>query len=651
MKITISKSQWQTIGKITGWTRTSQNKLSPQNKPSPPQIKKPPNVQPSTAQAQPVQNPNVAGQEVAFATDPNDPNKRTAPNQTTKDQAGRAVGKKPGVKPQLLTDALDQALAGAFNTKNPDQLCDPQIQGFCGQQTKPRVEMPNFSAEDTPKFLAELQQKHPEIKIPTTPTLVDPDNYSNSQKNVQTAVVSGLLGWEAKMNEFDDAKKPEDEFLRLLKPPMSDKYIVATQDGLVLDGHHRWAAAKAYNALTGKNQANLPAIVIPMAMFDDPKTGKKGAITEGLESPLAARQTDMDDTIKPTNEPGMKWQVLALHQPINPQTKQWTPPLKVQNAFIDSKDQYVVGGRVMGKYVGTGEGTGIYPLQQPQTVPPSQPQTAQQVSKNKQWYKQAKNIVNINEVIPKIKNITPLLMQDIESFIKTKRLPRDRSLTFTDPYNTKQEKTVTFKIKPKQIKSLSAGARGDDTIYIYVPLGIVDFSKDPQTGLVIRDPQTGGSVIKKKPDLFTEEDLYNVMIHEITHIIDPKTVKFPGEPFSSTDDEGAEAYYSNPKEIDAFQTEIANEIINAIQNQKINEETIMNYLRGSQINLQGILSPNALSALNYWSKNSPNLIRLLKQRLYSALQKNKLQTSQKAASESLKLRLSQLMDSGYHRRF
>lgn len=368
MKITLSKSQWEVIGKKAGWIKTAQIE------PAPPQIKKP---------EQPLQNPDVSGQQAGTTPSSNDPNKQTNPNQQIKDQAGRAVGKKPGVKPDLLTDALDKALSSAFNTKNPNQLCDPQIPGFCGGQTKPRVEMPNFSKKDTPKFLAELQQKHPELKIVTSPTLVDPNLYRNSQKNVQTSVVSGLLGWEANMDKFDDTKKPEDEFLRLLVKPENfnmGTYVLATQDKMILDGHHRWAATKAYNALVGKDKANLPAIVIPMGMFDDPKTGKKGAITEGLESPLAARQTDLDDTIKPTKEPGMKWQVVAIHQPINPQTKQWSPPLEVKNAFIDNKDQYIVGGQVVGKYVGTGEESGIYPLQQPQAPPPVQPQAVQQAS-------------------------------------------------------------------------------------------------------------------------------------------------------------------------------------------------------------------------------------------------------------------------------
>lgn len=234
-------------------------------------------------------------------------------------------------------------------------------------------------------------------------------------------------------------------------------------------------------------------------------------------------------------------------------------------------------------------------------------------------YRISKNTVNINVAIQKAKDITPLLMQDIEELKKTKRIQKTRSITFIDPY-TKQEKTITFKIKLKQIEALEAGTRGEEIIEIYVPIGIVDYSKDPNTGFVKIDPNTGSTYIKKQPIPFTEEDLYNVLIHEITHTIDPKTVKFPGEPFSSSDDGGAKAYYSNPQEIDAFHTEITQEISNAITSKKINKEMVMNWLRGSQINLQGILQSNALNALNYWYKNNPDIIKLLRQRIYTAIQ-------------------------------
>jgi len=274
------------------------------------------------------------------------------------------VGKAIGDKYAGLTETIDKMLAQTFDNLNPETLCDQKLgTAVCPSKSDiPRMNMPNFSAERALQFVKEMEQQG--VKSQTIQA-VSPSEVKNSQTNVVTAKVAGMLNW--------DKNKIAVENIAKLRPPpdpasMQDKPILVSNDGYILDGHHRWAWAKVYNEFKGQNLQNFgPVIKIGLPI--------KYLIDRAAQSQLAVRKTDKDDTIKPMDHSsGYKYVVYSqgkrLGYDIDPksgkpkrdakgQPKRKMVTNRVHNAYITNDDIYVVGGKRAGTFNPSGDITGI----------------------------------------------------------------------------------------------------------------------------------------------------------------------------------------------------------------------------------------------------------------------------------------------------
>jgi len=250
-------------------------------------------------------------------------------------------------------------LIKALDTKTPASLCQGEIGAkVCKGQNIERIDMPNFfSVSDMKAFIDSMDQKG--IKTENMGA-INPDTVINTQTNVITKKVASMLGW-------DPSKSVQDNLQAIKPPPLDKEPILCSNDGYILDGHHRWAWAKVYNELLPARNAGAggnvgaanfgPVWKINLNINDLLKLGN--------ESPNAGKKTDLDDELQLGKE-GSKYQVLKLGQG-NPQWKGTKP----QQGYIDNQNQYVENGQVRGTLTAKKDaegkpvpGTyGIYPLQ------------------------------------------------------------------------------------------------------------------------------------------------------------------------------------------------------------------------------------------------------------------------------------------------
>jgi len=248
------------------------------------------------------------------------------------------------------------------------------------------------------------------------------------------------------------------------------------------------------------------------------------------------------------------------------------------------------------------------------------------IGKKHGWMKTAKVLNVTDEMKQALNKLLPQIIQDINSIGQTgengrKIYPQHlqpREIIFTDPYSSSVKK-IPIDYRISGTPSLEADGvyyQGEQNITLKIPEDTTVATKNP-------DGSTNFAVRKKisaKP--FTQTDVYNVLFHELTHIIDPKTPLHDERGYANSYDSGADAYYNDPKEIDAFQSEITNALINYIATNPNTYKVIENWLRNNQpIDLnQFSVNSNAVNAFNYWYQNSPDIIKKLKQRIYSSLQ-------------------------------
>jgi hypothetical protein len=164
--------------------------------------------------------------------------------------------------------------AKAKGEKAPNyNLCQVSIPGtnlYCGgNKGIPRAEMPQFKGTpepgspaeklpkdpktgevDTEEFFKEMLQKDG-VKV-SEPTPVPPDRLKSTQSELVGVKVAG-------MSEVIDAGPDHPAYGAITAP------IYVSNDGYVLDGHHRWAAVVAHNA---KNP-NKP-IPMNVRVIDEP---------------------------------------------------------------------------------------------------------------------------------------------------------------------------------------------------------------------------------------------------------------------------------------------------------------------------------------------------------------------------------------------
>ena len=353
MKIKLSKSQWNFIGKTTGWLRVSSSTMvyHASSDDNSMKIKLSKNHWKWIGKKagwtdgvnKPPLNPQPTNTTPTNTTPTNTTPTNTDPSNTAPENTEARVGKAVGSRYQGLTEKIDQILAEAFDKKTPPSLCS--IPNFCVQGSIPRLSMPNFvNAQDINAFKGFLQQNGISIQEIGG---IDPNLVWNSQTNVVTDIIAKYAKWDANISVEENIKVFEKN------PPRTDgdPVIISTENGnsgYILDGHHRWAYAKVYNELIPgkKGTANFgPVIKVGLPIKD--------LIQFGLNSPMAARKSDMDDTLKMGDkDKGIKWIVL------NQGGKR-----QVQDAYIDMSNQYIENGKVLGKFEENGNirgKTGIF---------------------------------------------------------------------------------------------------------------------------------------------------------------------------------------------------------------------------------------------------------------------------------------------------
>jgi hypothetical protein len=189
-----------------------------------------------------------------------------------------------------------------------------------------------------------------------------------------------------------------------------------------------------------------------------------------------------------------------------------------------------------------------------------------------------------------------------------------RVISFLNPYDGSQMAvSIVIKQGGKGLSASCSSYSGDTEISLAIPTDSYEFDKKYNKTLIKAGP-------------FTEKNIYDVLIHELSHAIDPKNKIYDlGTQYLIEDaspEEKARTYYTDKREIDAFQTEIVNSIVNSVKNNPSGLDKVNNWLRKSvNLDLASLqVNQNAIYAYNYWKKNSPDIIFMLRKRIHSALQ-------------------------------
>jgi hypothetical protein len=232
------------------------------------------------------------------------------------------------------------------------------------------------------------------------------------------------------------------------------------------------------------------------------------------------------------------------------------------------------------------------------------------IGKQAGWIKTARNPINIlAKDREQLAQLAATIMQTIESYRKlNKRLINFEidPITVVNPY-TQKNVSVPVTVRTQfGSNSIGGSATISGDIGIILPLGMAP-GKKPEV---------------QEVNPFTQQDIYGILIHEIAHVFDPKW-KLPHMYWGlDPGEDGAEAYLSDPKEVDAFQAEIIHGLILGVKNDPNNINVIMHWLKSTQpIDLSPFqINRNAVTAYRWWQAKFPRLIKLLKQRVYSSLQ-------------------------------
>lgn len=173
-------------------------------------------------------------------------------------------------------------------------LCQVSIPGtnlYCqGNKGVPRAEMPQFKGTpepgspaeklpkdkngevDTEEFFKQMLEKDG-VKV-SEPTQVPPDRLRSTQSELVGVKVAG-------MSQVLDAGPDHPAYEAITAP------IYVSNDGYVLDGHHRWAAVVAHNAANPDNQIPMNVRVIDEPIEPLVKRSNKFAEEIGIK-PKAA---------------------------------------------------------------------------------------------------------------------------------------------------------------------------------------------------------------------------------------------------------------------------------------------------------------------------------------------------------------------------
>jgi len=210
-----------------------------------------------------------------------------------KAKSTKSISKKSRMKISSLINELAQmgVEARKKGTKAPNyNLCDISLPGtniYCaGNKNIPREQMPQFKGfplantfadklpkdkdgeVDTEAFFNKLL-KDKNVKVSSN-TNISPDKLRATQKELIGTKVAGMS------KVLYDKKHPA---YKIITDP-----IYISNDGYVLDGHHRWASIVAYNIQNPNNPITLKVKVIDMPIKPLVKLSNKFAKDIGIKS-------------------------------------------------------------------------------------------------------------------------------------------------------------------------------------------------------------------------------------------------------------------------------------------------------------------------------------------------------------------------------
>lgn len=140
-----------------------------------------------------------------------------------------------------------------------------------------RADLPQIASADRPEFMAWLQDQGVGI-IETQP---DAESLKPTQSQVNQDKIDEMIAAH-EAGEFDVTAKP----------------VLVSGDGYLIDGHHRWAAAKELGLTMNAETVGLPAIELLDRIDQFPKSFREGieanraAVVPAMEIPLPTSDAD-----------------------------------------------------------------------------------------------------------------------------------------------------------------------------------------------------------------------------------------------------------------------------------------------------------------------------------------------------------------------
>jgi len=236
----------------------------------------------------------------------------------------------PEARKEAVT-AIDKIAADLIKAKETGgkaentNLCKVSIPGtnlYCdGNKNIPRDEMPQFRGKPEPGSKADKMQRDKNGEVETSqifdqmlakegikisePTAVPPDSLKATQSELVGPKVVGMMGvLEKDCNSGKCDEKDAQDYKNITDP------IYVSNDGYVVDGHHRWAAIVSHNVKNPDKQIpmnvrviddNIDSVIPKANKFAQdigiaPKSGKEG--TQGGPSSAQTKPIAENKIIK-----------------------------------------------------------------------------------------------------------------------------------------------------------------------------------------------------------------------------------------------------------------------------------------------------------------------------------------------------------------
>lgn len=166
-----------------------------------------------------------------------------------------------------------------------------------------------------------------------------------------------------------------------------------------------------------------------------------------------------------------------------------------------------------------------------------------------------------------------------------KMTPQERIEAFTKSY---RKKIGEVKLDQYHI-ILFLESLGDDNFgeLRYKPNKIMHLKINPKFFLVLSSPHARQEIIQRE-----RAALKNIIVHELTHVLDPKSsLNIKTKKYPDADDFGSEDYFKHPSEVDAFTNAIISSIDDFLDHGILTRENLESILRGDLYALRYLLQP------------------------------------------------------------